>query len=94
MHVVLYCGLSRGVERRGSSGTACCPLQQGSGEKAQQLIYSLFDPIRPMSTFVSTALGNVSVCVCVSVCICVFKYCRKIEQMKEREEGGKGGGGG
>lgn len=40
-----------------------------SGEKGLQLIYSLFDPIRPMSTFVSTALGNV--CMCVSVCLCI-----------------------
>lgn len=60
-----------------------------SGEKGLQLIYSLFDPIRPMSTFVSTALGNV--CVCVSMCICVFMYWRKIEGIKEREEGEVGG---
>lgn len=38
-----------------------------SRETGLQLIYSLFDPIRPMSTFVSTALGN----VCVSVYMCV-----------------------
>lgn len=46
-----------------------------SGETALQLIYSLFDPIRPMSTFVSTALGNM--CVCVYTCAYVLEKDRE-----------------
>lgn len=32
-----------------------------SAEETLQPIYSLFDPIRPLSTFISTALGNMGV---------------------------------
>lgn len=50
--------------------------RESSGQKGLQFIYSLFDPIRPMSTFVSTAPG--------SVCV----YCREIEREKKERGGG------
>lgn len=55
-----------------SEGLQWLSLSSGEspGERGLQLIYSLFDPIRPMSTFVSTALGN----VCVYIYIYIYMY--------------------
>lgn len=62
---------------------------EGSGETGLLLIYNVFDPIRPMSTFVSTAQGNVYVCVCVYV----LQRDRKNERQRGREGRGDDTGG-
>lgn len=59
-----------------SFGSACMSSAVSSGDKALQLIYSPFDPIRPASTSVSTALGN--------VCIVVLADVLQIERKRER----------
>lgn len=62
-----------------------------SGEKGLQFIYSLFDPIRPMSTFVSTSLGNV--CVRVYMCVYLLQKYRKNERKRGRGVEGDDTGG-
>lgn len=70
-----------------------------SGEKDFQLIYSLFDPFKPMNTFVSTVCLFVCsgeyVCMHVSVYMCAYVLEKDRDWKKKRRVGveGKGEGG-